>query len=63
MFDNMNAETFDNLAGMLGMSGDGEGAGLPEELEMINNILNQLPPEQRNVLLTEFINKLFTVSS
>jgi sphinganine-1-phosphate aldolase len=63
MFDNMNAETFDNLAGMLGMSGDGEGAGLPEELEMINNILNQLPPGQRNVLLTEFINKLFTVSS
>jgi len=63
MFDNMNAETFDNLAGMLGMSGDGEGAGLPEELEMIDNILNQLPPEQRNILLTEFINKLFTVSS
>lgn len=62
MFDNMNAETFDNLAGMLGLDGEGEGAGLPDELEMINNILNKLPTEQRNVLLTEFMNKLFTVS-
>jgi glutamate/tyrosine decarboxylase-like PLP-dependent enzyme len=63
MFENMNAETFDNLAGMLGLDGSGEGAGLPDELEMINNILNKLQPEQRNVLLTEFMNKLFTVSS
>lgn len=63
MFDNMNAETFDNLAGMLGLGGGGEGAGLPEDLETINNILNQLPPQQRNVLLTEFMNKLFTVTS
>ncbi|CAA6826952.1 MAG: Pyridoxal-dependent decarboxylase [uncultured Aureispira sp.] len=63
MFENMNAETFDNLAGMLGMSGDGEGSGLPDDLEMINNILNKLPAEQRNVLLTEFMNKLFTVGS
>ena len=63
MFDNMNAETFDNLAGMLGLGGSGEGAGLPDELEMINNILNKLPAQQRNVLLTEFMNKLFTVNS
>lgn len=63
MFDNMNAETFDNLAGMLGLGGGGEGAGLPDDLEMINNILNKLPAAQRNVLLTEFMNKLFTVNS
>lgn len=60
MFDNMNAETFDNLAEMLGLGGGGEGAGLPDNLEMINNILNQLPVQQRNVLLTEFMNKLFS---
>ncbi len=63
MLENMNAETFDNLAEMLGMGGDGEGAGLPDDLEMINNMLNQLPPQQRNVLLTEFMNKLFTVTA
>lgn len=62
MLEHMNAETFDNLAGMLGLGGDGEGAGLPDDLETINNILNQLPAQQRNVLLTEFMNKLFSDS-
>ena len=61
MLENMDAATFDNLAEMLGMGG--EGSGLPEDLEMINNMLNQLPPKQRNVLLTEFMNKLFTATS
>lgn len=61
MLENMDAATFDNLAEMLGMGG--EGTGLPEDLEMINNMLNQLPPKQRNVLLTEFMNKLFTATS
>lgn len=63
MLENMNAETFDNLAEMLGMGGGGEGSGLPDDLEMINNMLNQLPPKQRNVLLTEFMNKLFTATT
>lgn len=62
MLENMNATTFDNLAGMLGLIGGSTASGLPEDLEMINNILNQLPPAQRNVLLTEFMNKLFTVA-
>ena len=56
----MNAETFDNLAGMLGL-GDSDKA-VPDKLEMINNILNGLPAEQRNILLTEFMNKLFTIA-
>ena len=60
MLENMNAETFDNLAGMLGL-GSGDSA-VPDQLEMINNILNSLAPEHRNVLLKEFMNKLFTVS-
>ncbi|MGH1337919.1 MAG: pyridoxal phosphate-dependent decarboxylase family protein [Aureispira sp.] len=63
MLENMDAATFDNLAEMLGMGGGGEGAGLPDDLEMINNMLNQLPPKQRNVLLTEFMNKLFTATT
>lgn len=61
MLENMNAETFDNLAGMLGLN-SGEGAGLPNNLEMINNILNSLTPQQRNILLTEFMNKLFSIA-
>lgn len=61
LLENMNAETFDNLADMLGLGGGSEGAGLPTDLEMINNILNSLPPQHRNALLTEFMNKLFTL--
>jgi sphinganine-1-phosphate aldolase len=58
MLENMNAETFDNLAEMLGVGGND---GLPDELEFLNNIINKLPPAQRNILLTEFVNKMFTV--
>ena len=57
MLENMDAATFDNLAEMLGLGGAGN--GVPDNMEMINNMLNQLPPQQRNVLLTEFMNKLF----
>lgn len=61
MLDNMNAEVFDNLAGMLGLNGGNhDGSVLPDNLEMINQILNKLPAQQRNILLTEFMNKLFT---
>ena len=58
MLENMNSETFDNLAEMLGLGGED---GLPDELEFINNLINNLPAKHRNVLLTEFVNKMFTV--
>ncbi len=58
MLENMNAETFDNLAEMLGLGGGG--TDVPDQLEFINNILNKLPAEHRNSLLIEFMNKLFT---
>jgi sphinganine-1-phosphate aldolase len=58
MLENMNAETFDHLAEMLGLGGD---EGLPDELEFINQLINKLPAKHRNVLLTEFVNKMFSV--
>ena len=57
MFEHMTASNFDNLAEMLGIGG---AEGLPSELEFINNLINKLPPKHRNVLLKEFINKLFS---
>lgn len=57
MLDQLTPETFDQLAEGLGLDG-----GLPDQLEMINTLLNHLPPEQRNALLTEFMNKLFVAT-
>lgn len=61
MLENLTPETFDNLADMLGLGGEGE-ESVPDQMEFINNILNSLPAEQRNALLVQFMNKLFTVS-
>jgi len=56
MLSNPSAETFDQLEMMLGFGGD----GVPDKLSMINKILNKLPSQHRNMLLTEFMNRLFT---
>lgn len=61
MLENLTPDTFDNLAEMLGLGGEGEEA-VPDQMEFINNILNSLPAKQRNALLVQFMNKLFTVS-
>lgn len=61
MLDNLTPETFDQLAEGLGLGGC-EGGGLPNQLEMINTLLNHLQPAQRNALLTEFMNKLFVAA-
>jgi glutamate/tyrosine decarboxylase-like PLP-dependent enzyme len=61
MLENLTPDTFDTLAEMLGLGGD-DGASVPDQMEFINNILNSLPAEQRNALLVQFMNKLFTVS-
>ena len=60
LLDNMNAEAFDNLAQMMGLGGNEK--GLPDEMAMINNIINKLTSTQRNALLAEFMNKLYTNS-
>lgn len=58
MFANFSPEMFDNLEDMLGMGGENP---VPEKFAFINNILNKLPAEYRKVLLTEYMNRLFTV--
>ncbi|MCP4442540.1 MAG: aspartate aminotransferase family protein [Aureispira sp.] len=58
MFANFSPEMFDSLEEMLGMGGDNP---IPDKFAFINNILNSLPAKYRKVLLTEFVNRLFTV--
>ncbi len=53
--DTLTEETFTQLLGMAGI----EGAGLPEKMAEINEILNALPAKFRERLLIEFINNLF----
>ncbi len=46
----------DAAAGAFGMGEDG---ALPEDFAVINNVLNQLPNEWRNRILTEFVNRMY----
>lgn len=55
MLQNATPETFGQMEAALGLR-DGN---LPEELEPINQILNQLPVDMRNQLLTEFFNRMY----
>ena len=45
----------DHLAPIIG----GDGSTLPDKMEEINNMLNQLPAESREMLLGEFVNRLY----
>jgi sphinganine-1-phosphate aldolase len=49
-------ETFSQMLGMVGI----KGAALPERMAGINEILNALPAQLREKLVTEFINELLT---
>jgi glutamate/tyrosine decarboxylase-like PLP-dependent enzyme len=48
-------EVMDHLAPIIG----GDGSTLPDKMEEINNMLNQLPAESREMLLGEFVNRLY----
>jgi glutamate/tyrosine decarboxylase-like PLP-dependent enzyme len=48
------SETFSQMLGMAGL----EGTALPERMAGINEVLNSLPPELSEKLLTEFLNEL-----
>ncbi len=61
MLEDLTPTTFDALAEMLGLGGSSDGE-IADNMEMINGILNKLPAEQRNALLVQFMNKLFTVA-
>jgi sphinganine-1-phosphate aldolase len=48
-------DVMDELGDLLG----GDGSSLPEKMEDINLMLNQLPADSREMLLGEFINRLY----
>jgi sphinganine-1-phosphate aldolase len=50
-------DMLDNMEAMLGIESSN---GLPDDMAMINNILNSLQPEQRDMLLSAFVNRMFS---
>lgn len=52
---NSGPEVMDHLSGVLGS----DGSSLPGKMEEINMMLNQLPADSREMLLGEFINRLY----
>ncbi len=52
---NSGPEVMDHLAPIIG----GDGSTLPDKMEEINNMLNQLPADSREMLLGEFVNRLY----
>jgi glutamate/tyrosine decarboxylase-like PLP-dependent enzyme len=51
-------EVMDQLGDLIG-----DGSALPDRMEEINNMLNQLPPASRGMLLGEFVNRLYNPDS
>ncbi len=51
---NSGPEVMDQLGDILG-----DGTELPESMVEINNILNQLPADSREMLLGEYVNRLY----
>ncbi|MEM0954694.1 MAG: aspartate aminotransferase family protein [Pseudomonadota bacterium] len=52
---NSGPEVMDQLGDILG----GDGSELPDSMVEINNILNQLPADSREMLLGEYVNRLY----
>lgn len=52
-------DMLDNMEALLGIDSSD---GLPDNMVMINNILNSLEPAQRDMLLTAFVNRMFSVA-
>lgn len=59
LFANFSPEVFESMQSMLGMGG----GQVPDKLGFISTILNSLNIEQRNMVITEFMNKMFTPTS
>lgn len=57
LLENITPEIFDEVSKMLG-SGDGE---LPERMDTVNSLLNQLSPQAREKILVEFVHKLSAI--
>lgn len=54
---NFSPEMLDSVEEMLGLETQG---GLPDDMVLVNNVLNSLKPEQRDVLLKAFVNRMFS---
>lgn len=59
LFANPSPELFADLAAMLGSSDD----TVPGNMDEVNNLLNAMPHEIRDQLITEFVNRMFTTQS
>ncbi len=57
MLTNFTPEVLDNLEQILSKNEQ----GIPDNFVLVNNILNTLEPAQRDMLLTAFVNKMFSV--
>jgi sphinganine-1-phosphate aldolase len=59
LMDNFTPDMLDNLEALLGMDMSA-GNGIPDDMITINSLLNSLKPEQRDALLTAFVNRMYT---
>ncbi|GAA6152028.1 pyridoxal phosphate-dependent decarboxylase family protein [Pseudoteredinibacter isoporae] len=56
LFDNPSPQLFSDLAAMFG----GDGSEPPENMDEVNNLLNAMPHQIRDQLITEFVNRMFS---
>lgn len=57
LLDEFTPDMLDNMEALLGIDSTG---GIPDNFALINSILNGLEPAQRDMLLTAFVNRMFT---
>jgi sphinganine-1-phosphate aldolase len=57
---NIGPEAAGQMLAMAGIRPD-DGGGLPESMAEVNEVMNSLPPELRQLLLVEYVNDLFRV--
>ncbi len=56
LFENPSPQLFSDLAAMFG----GDGTEPPENMDEVNNLLNAMPHQIRDQLITEFVNRMFS---
>ncbi|MBB6522061.1 pyridoxal phosphate-dependent decarboxylase family protein [Pseudoteredinibacter isoporae] len=56
LFENPSPQLFSDLAAMFG----GDGTEAPENMDEVNNLLNAMPHQIRDQLITEFVNRMFS---
>jgi len=59
LFADPSPQLFSDLAAMFG----GDGDALPGNMDEVNNMLNAMPYDLRDKLITEFVNRMFTTQS